>query len=246
MVITSKCTYILLGCIINGRAETAVELHGLGVSVVNLVLHGDGKLVSHGDGNLVAHGDGHLGSCNDGRTTVGTMDILNSGSSRINMDSRGHGKRCATDRWVQRGADGTWVRDHRTPRFTLFRPHDAERGPSEPTNSLWSTRITCGKTSTGKRFVITDDWASCNGGDDAKHDDFDGGWTSTTTFIVKTRRGKNTKNMEQNLEHGRIHGSPSPLTLAEGETEATGTDEVWVDNHGWGKLQEKAVVDSLA
>ena len=61
------------------------------------------------------------------------------------------------DRWSERGAQGRWVRWHRTPRSSLFNPRKVSNGPGRKTR-LCSIRETIGIDETGRRFKIKDDW----------------------------------------------------------------------------------------
>ena len=101
-------------------------------------------------------------------------------------DSTIRGGDSKPDRWLCRGRDLTWTREHRTPRRQLFNPDEAERGPSN-VNQLWYVRKTIGVMKDGRKFNVTDDWT--RGG-------YEGAcmirqaWTGRTTFIMRTPEGR--------------------------------------------------------
>ena len=90
------------------------------------------------------------------------------------------------DRWVCRGRNMTWTREHRAPRSELFHPTEADRGPTDLTK-LWCVRRTKGVMKDGRRFDITDDWTRRN---DNKVNELRQSWTGQTTFIMRTPQGK--------------------------------------------------------
>ena len=81
------------------------------------------------------------------------------------------------DQWHVRGAGGSWVRLHNTPRRSLFTPCRVPRGPARP-DLLSQVRRTLGTDANGQSFIIEDDWKCA---DDA-HRVLDLPWTGVTTF----------------------------------------------------------------
>ena len=61
------------------------------------------------------------------------------------------------DRWAERGEQGIWVRQHRTPRTSLFGPRKVSHGPGRKTR-LDSVRETIGIDESGRKFVVKDHW----------------------------------------------------------------------------------------
>ena len=82
------------------------------------------------------------------------------------------------DQWHVRGAGGSWVRVHNTPRRSLFTPCRVPRGPARP-DLLSQVRRTVGTDANGQSFVIEDDWKDAG---DA-HRVLDLPWTGVTTFV---------------------------------------------------------------
>ena len=80
------------------------------------------------------------------------------------------------DRWESRGANGVWVREHRTPREALFTPCKVARGPAHP-DRFAQVRVTRGCFVNGGIFTIEDSWRS-----GSAHALLSGPWTGTTTF----------------------------------------------------------------
>ena len=101
-------------------------------------------------------------------------------------DSGAVGKSEHSDRWVCRGRNLTWVRDHRTSRIYLFRPGEAERGPSN-LKRLWNIRKTAGVMEDGRRSEITDDWTRQ---DEHKVSSLRQSWAGQTTFTMRTPQNK--------------------------------------------------------
>ena len=93
------------------------------------------------------------------------------------------------DRWVCRGRNMTWTREHRAPRSELFHPTKADRGPTDLTK-LWCVRRTKGVMKDGRRFDITDDWTRRN---DNRLNELRQSWTGQTTFIMRTPQGEQEK-----------------------------------------------------
>ena len=110
----------------------------------------------------------------------------------------------APDRWICRGRNLMWIRQHRTPRSSLFLPSGAERGPSKM-SELWSVRKTEGQMKDGRRFTITDDWAEA---EKSETNDIRQMWTGVTTFIIKTPENK-LKRMQMKQDYDIVHDSQS-------------------------------------
>ena len=91
-----------------------------------------------------------------------------------------------SDRWICRGRNLTWVREHWTSRIDLFSPSEAERGPYN-LKRLWNIRKTAGVMRDGRRFEITDDWTSENG---STVGSLRQPWTGQTTFMMRTPQNK--------------------------------------------------------
>ena len=90
-----------------------------------------------------------------------------------------------------------WIRQHRTPRGSLFLPSGAERGPSK-TSELWSVRKTEGQMKDGRRFTLTDDWTEA---EKSETNDIRQMWTGVTTLIIKTPENKfNIMQMKQDYD----------------------------------------------
>ena len=85
------------------------------------------------------------------------------------------------DRWQSRGAEGLWLREHRTPREALFTPCRVPRGLAHP-DQLSVVRVTKGCFENGGSFTIRDNWYS-----GSAHSLLPGRWTGTTTFELRAR-----------------------------------------------------------
>ena len=68
----------------------------------------------------------------------------------------GHDKRGGDD-WISRGEEGSWHRQHSTPRVSLFTPYKVAKGPASRI-PLSHVRFTCGVTESGESFEFHDDW----------------------------------------------------------------------------------------
>ena len=90
-------------------------------------------------------------------------DFDDEATSRRNSIRGGafRGGATAPDRWTCRGQGLTWIREHRTPRTSMFSPDEATRGPSQ-VGELWSIRTTEGRMQDGRKFIVTDDWTEAN------------------------------------------------------------------------------------
>ena len=96
------------------------------------------------------------------------------------------GKPEDSDRWICRGRNLAWIREHRTSRSELFSPSEAERGPSN-LSRLWNIRKTAGVMEDGRRFEITDDWTKQN---ESRVSSLRQSWTGQTTFTTRTPQNK--------------------------------------------------------
>jgi hypothetical protein len=96
------------------------------------------------------------------------------------------GKSKDSDRWICRGRNLAWIREHRTSRSELFCPSEAERGPSD-LSRLWNIRKTAGVMEDGRKFEITDDWTKQN---ESKVSSLRQSWTGQTTFTTRTPQNK--------------------------------------------------------
>ena len=123
------------------------------------------------------------------RTTTEVATATSKGTRTVRFKGetvRFEGGDSKPDRWLCRGRDLTWTREHRTPRRQLFNPDEAERGPNN-VNQLWYFRKKIGVMEDGRKFNVTDDWT--RGG-------YEGAcmirqaWTGRTTFIMRTPEGR--------------------------------------------------------
>ena len=89
-------------------------------------------------------------------------------------------ERCTGDNWISRGADGKWLRAHRTARRSLFTPCRVPRGPAHP-DLLSSVRHTVGVDNKGNKFECVDNWRDA----DSSHRLLEFPWTGTTEFITE-------------------------------------------------------------
>ena len=109
------------------------------------------------------------------------------------------GERQLPDRWVCKGNGGMWTREHRTYRKALFEPSDVESGGPNPSH-IFTIRRTEGVTSTGRRFVVTDDMSQ---GEQGSRPYLQYEWLGRTTFYSKASRKKHAKILEM---HERNNG----------------------------------------
>ena len=102
------------------------------------------------------------------------------------------GGAAAPDRWTCRGQGLTWIREHRTPRTSMFFPEEAARGPSQ-VRELWNIRKTEGRMQDGRKFIVTDDWT-----EDGKETKtcIRQPWVGTTTFVMRTPAARLAKMRE--------------------------------------------------
>ena len=159
----------------HGRTQKAAELYsGVPVGAGGMVC---GVGVSVGDNGGMTSG---MDGCSLGHSVVGTRQenalVHDNDSGKVSK---------LNDRWLSRGGGKTWFREHRNYRRGLFMPSVAERGPKDAATQLWSLRVTEGKTVSGRKFVVTDDWTyNRDDGNDLE------AWTGKTTFYSLTN-GKN-------------------------------------------------------
>ena len=83
------------------------------------------------------------------------------------------------DCWSARGQEGKWIRQHPTPRLSLFTPYRVPRGPPK-NQKLKMSRRTVGEFLTGGKFDVVDDWTS---GSQA-HRFLKDAWTGQTEFEI--------------------------------------------------------------
>lgn len=104
------------------------------------------------------------------------------------------------DRWISRGNNKTWVRQHEQWRSKMFNPIGAARGPRNADGTLWSLRITSGVTNSGQRFSITDDRRQARDDQDLAEQ-----WTGTTTFYVN-KHGRWANDMMKTTDKHDLRG----------------------------------------
>ena len=86
-------------------------------------------------------------------------------------------ERCV-DSWTVAGIEGTWKRTHRTPRRSLFTPHQVAGGPGK-SQKLMKSRTTTGTfVESGEQFKIVDSYTEPR----AAHMLLEHAWIGTTEF----------------------------------------------------------------
>ena len=172
-----------------GRSQAAVELHLVGGVLGHRKEEAAQKQAEAMGENLTNENDETVGE------KTSSADI----TDQTSRDD--DGVHDGTGRWLQRGADGMWVREHRASRSIMFVPSDARRGPNDARSILWSIRITSGTTSSGRKSNIIDDWQA-----EGSSRSLNEKWIGTTTFVARTGKGKLHRFVREKAGCGRIHG----------------------------------------
>jgi hypothetical protein len=107
----------------------------------------------------------------------------------------GHEKRGGDD-WISRGQNGTWHRQHSTPRVSLFTPYKVAKGPKARV-PLSHVRFTYGTTESGKTFEFHDDWTLPS----RKHYVLEEPWVGYSIFTERSTGHENV----QGSRVGRLH-----------------------------------------
>lgn len=134
-----------------GRTQMAAQLYGVGIS-----LGGDGGRLR-----------GIANPCNDGM--MGREHGINGCNGDVMRISKRHdgtnhmtafagkGQECKVDRqdrWVSRGGNKSWVREHRKLRTSLCSPMGIPRWPGNPAQELSGVRVTEGTLVTCERKEV--------------------------------------------------------------------------------------------
>ena len=115
--------------------------------------------------------------------TVGRPGAFPAGSTEGVGEAQSDGSHGSRDRWLSRGLNGDWIREHATPRTAMFTPSKIPRGAG-PDANLLSMGITKGCNARGERFTIVDNWKDKK---DA-HKCLREPWTGTTSFITTSSK----------------------------------------------------------
>ena len=92
------------------------------------------------------------------------------------------------DKWLCRGKNMLWARQHGQPREGFFASSEAKRGPPK-LKDLWSIRKTERVMRDGRRFSVTDEWNQ----EPTQVRRMRQSWTGTTTFICRTPSSRLSK-----------------------------------------------------
>ena len=125
------------------------------------------------------------------------------------------------DLWSSLGIEGTWKREHRRARVSLFTPMRVAKGPGADSH-LSRIRQTRGvRLDTLESFEIADDWTQSGNA----HRKMPFSWVGTTTFqespdfIMETKSGPNLRHGDgiQGAREDELFSTPLRPSVPEGE-----------------------------
>ena len=138
-----------------GRADTAAQFYTIELAAEVGVPSEDEQSGEGDDEEDDNERDGGARSEGEKKVESRKSDKGNAGDWKC--DDAGRGGVHSPDRLTCRGRGLAWVREHRAPRTSLFRPSDAERRLANE-NGLWRIRNTEGTMAHGRKCMITDTW----------------------------------------------------------------------------------------